>query len=561
MIIRNRFVVLRLLFLLRPLPPSSSSIEAKRCCRVELGYLRTLPHVHAAAGCRPPKTSAAERAPRPMNDVNHPAGTGVDNSPEKCTAAACVDAQTSRSIILDEATEASPGDAEEEKPPTVPSASAGIGASGVDPPSPDRPASPGVTWQEQRRLKSMRYDMLNRGPPLALAVLFLVVNLVRRYYQHKRQQIEWRRSSTDQLEMLRKRIHVNEHVHTNGTRDTEELRVDDGASEAEVKSNSQSVKDACEHKNDITPCAKKKNYSDQQLDESSYHATHDASNSQPASDHFSEIRAKQQEHLISRIKLNQRHLHREKIERKLMLHRSLDNLAADNAYQRRMNVIAEEQKLLRSRAGQEREQQPFIDLEELERIALLQQQNLEYQESLQIDQDRSRQLALIGEISLRREKALDEARERLEAAGVQSSPATQNKCVTGGNDNTSVTKVRLQLPSGQRIDGTFAAQHVVGLVYDLALVALDSNHGLWSQESGQGNGIRDLDSADRDICHSNASEKKNYCNIQKEWKNLFNSFSITSTFPRRTFDDLSITLGDCELSKCVTLMVVVEQSR
>ena len=498
-----------------------------------------------------------------MNDVNHPVETEVDNSPEECTAAACVDAQTSRSIILDEATEASPGDAEEEKPPTAPSASAGSDASGVDPPSPDRPASPGVRWQEQRQLKSMRYDMLNRGPgiPLALVVLFLVVNLVRRFYQHKRQQIEWRRSSTDQLEMLRDRIHVKEHVHTNGTIDTEELRVDNGASEAEAKSNSQSVKDACEHAYDSTPCAKKRNYSDQHIDESSNHVTHDASNSQPASDHLSEIRAKQQEHLVSRIKSNQRHLYREKIERKLMLHRSLDNLAADDAYQRRMNVIAEEQQLLRSRSDQEREQQPFNDLDELERIALLQQQNLEYQESLQIDQDRSRQLALIGEISSRREKALELARERLEAAGVQSGPPTQNKHVTGENGDTSVTKVRLQLPSGQRIDGTFATQHVVGLVYDLALVTLDSNHGLWSQESGQGNGIRDLDSSDKDICYSNSSEKNIYCNIQNEWKNLFYSFSITSTFPRRTFDDLSITLGDCGLSKCVTLMVVVDESR
>jgi hypothetical protein len=92
-------------------------------------------------------------------------------------------------------------------------------------------------------------------------------------------------------------------------------------------------------------------------------------------------------------------------------------------------------------------------------------------------------------------------------------------------------------------------------------VTLDSNHGLWSQESGQGNGIRDLDSADRDICYSNSSEKHIYCNIQKEWKNLFYSFSITSTFPRRIFDDLSITLDACGLSKCVALMVVVDESR
>jgi hypothetical protein len=243
-----------------------------------------------------------------------------------------------------------------------------------------------------------------------------------------------------------------------------------------------------------------------------------------------------------------------------MLHSSLDNLAADDAYKRRMNVIVEEQKLIRSRADQEREQQPFNYLDEMERIALLQQQDLEYQESLQIDQRRSSQLALIREISLRRDKALEEARERLAAAGVQSGTATQNKHVTGGNGDTSVTKVRLLLPSGQRIDGTFAGQHVVGLVYDLALLALDSNHGLWLQESGQGNSIRDVDSADRDVCQSKSSEENIYFNIQREWKKLFYSFSITSTFPRRTFDDLSITLDDCGLSKCVTLMVVVDES-
>ncbi|KAL3795623.1 hypothetical protein ACHAW5_002819 [Stephanodiscus triporus] len=492
-----------------------------------------------------------------MNDVNHPVdghnnlAEGL-NTPDNCPEAACVDAHTSRSI-LDEASEAPPGDSEEEEP-TALEASAGSEASGVDPTSRDRPASPGVVRQEQRQIKSIRYDMLNRGPgiPIALAVLFLVVYIVRRYYQHKRQQIEWRRSSTDQLEMIRKRIHGEEHVQKNVTGDTEEMRVDVGASGAKGKSSSQqgisSDKDA--HARDD---------SDQQMDESNNHPNLDASNSHPESDHISEIRAKQQENLDTRIKSNHLHLLREKNEKKLMFYSSLDHLAADDAYQRRMNVIAEEQKLLRSHADIEQEQQPFNDLEEMERIALVQQQDAEYQESFQIDRDRSTQLALIGEIALRRENALGEAKERLAVAGVQSGVATQNKRVAGGNGDTSEVKLRLLLPSGEKIDGTFDAHHAVGLVYDLALLMLDRNNGLWSKESGRDNGIRDVDAADGDI-YADSSDENIYYNIQREWKKLFYSFSIVSSFPQRTFDDLSLTLDDCGLSKGVTLMVLVDES-
>ena len=476
------------------------------------------------------------------------------NSPDKCTEAACVDLQTSRSI-LHEASEAPRSDSEEEEP-TALTASAGSEASGVDPTSLDRPASPSVVRQEQRQLKSMRYDMLDRGPgiPIALAVLFLVVYIARRYYQHKRQQIEWQRSSTDQLEILRKRIHGEEHVQKNVTRDTEELRVDVGASVAKGKSSSlqgiSSDKDA--HTYDD---------SDQQMDESNNHPNRDASsNSHPESDHLSEIRAKQQEHLDTRIKSNHLHLLREKNEKKLMLYSSLDHLAADDAYQRRMNAIAGEQKLLRSHADIEQEQQPFNDLEEMERIALLHQQDAEYQESFQIDRDRSRQLALIGEIAVRRENALGEAKERLAVAGVQSGVATQHKRVTGGNGDTSDVKLRLLLPSGEKIDGTFAAHHAVGLVYDLALLMLDTNNGLWSNESGRDNGIRDVDAADGDIWYTDSSDENIYYSIQREWKKLFYSFSIVSSFPQRTFDDLSISLDGCGLSKGVTLMVLVDES-
>ena len=73
-------------------------------------------------------------------------------------------------------------------------------------------------------------------------------------------------------------------------------------------------------------------------------------------------------------------------------------------------------------------------------------------------------------------------------------------------------------------------------------------------------GVGSMDTPDR-TRRPDSSEKHIYCSIQKEWKNLFYSFSITSTFPQRTFDDLSITLDACGLSKCVALMVVVDESR
>jgi len=45
----------------------------------------------------------------------------------------------------------------------------------------------------------------------------------------------------------------------------------------------------------------------------------------------------------------------------------------------------------------------------MERVAILQEQNLEYDDSLQRDQERMRQLTLENEMRLRKENAIEEA--------------------------------------------------------------------------------------------------------------------------------------------------------
>ena len=442
-----------------------------------------------------------------MNDSNHPHGRnskdGHDSSPEMHPEAACADAQEPR-WILEDAIEASPGDDDDDDDEeefttalTAASASSIDASSGVDahppPPSDDRHAFlPDATRREWPRLEYMRQSSLDVGPwiPLALAVLFQVSYLARRYHQHRRDEIDWRRSSSDTLEMLRGRIHDEVHVqkYDPTTGNTEKLEVDDIASEARRASNAQGG-------------VWKEDDSDQSIGGRNNRPKHGVIDTQSASHRLPEIRIKQQEHRNATNVSNRRPIKREKIEKELTLHSSLDHHAADDAHQRRMNVIAEERRLLRSRAAQEGEQRRVNnDKEEMERIALLRQQNFEYEESLRIDRNRSRQLELMGEITTRRKKSLSNARERLVASGVHSDAVALDGRKTLENVDTNHIKVRLLLPSGQKIDGSFSAKHVVSLVYDLALLALDKSDRLWSRDGGHDGVINGPNAADGDIC-------------------------------------------------------------
>eukprot|EP01083_Nonionella_stella_P020997 58231_1 len=198
----------------------------------------------------------------------------------------------------------------------------------------------------------------------------------------------------------------------------------------------------------------------------------------------------------------------------------------------------------------------------MERITILREQNLEYQESLQRDQERAREIALENEMRSRREKAIGEANQRLVSAGVQNDATTQSQDTSNSIDNDkSEVKVRLLLPSGQRIDSIFAAHHTIGLVYDLALIVLDRQQLLGSQEDNSQ--VRELQNDDtiiddddsRDSASSAAIE---YSDIRIEWNQIFFSFSLASTYPQKTFDNLSITLEEGGLSQNAMLMVVVE---
>lgn len=277
---------------------------------------------------------------------------------------------------------------------------------------------------------------------------------------------------------------------------------------------------------------------------------------------ISNVRDKQQAELVSKTKSKQRKKQREKKKS------IIDNKSADEAYERRMKVIAEErQQLLISRGGSGRgshRQQPRQQQQEMERTALVQAQNLEYQQALQRDRERAQRLALENEVRLKRVKAIEAAKQRLGAAPVQSGDIGIPHQINGGmicNRNDEI-KVRLLLPSGCRVEGTFSSQQCMGLVYDLALLVLNKEQSLWKkqEEEEDYDEEEDDDSIDGDNGNSASSdlEGNDYNDIQKEWGEIFYPFSIVSRFPQQTYDELDTTLKDCGLSKSAMLMVVVE---
>ena len=126
--------------------------------------------------------------------------------------------------------------------------------------------------------------------------------------------------------------------------------------------------------------------------------------------HLSEIRDRQQREFAMGSKLSQRQMHSQQHTRKRILHSSLNNDVADDAYRRRMNIIAQEAFLLQAHDNNNIEQS-HDELEEDDRRMLLHEQDMEYQQSLQNDQHRARLFAVKNDRDIRRLRALDEARQ------------------------------------------------------------------------------------------------------------------------------------------------------
>lgn len=292
------------------------------------------------------------------------------------------------------------------------------------------------------------------------------------------------------------------------------------------------------------------------------------------------IRARQQElHSMSIDSAKQQRLKEHKL-RKQQLVASLQHDIADEAYQRRMQNISQERESIvqRSiRATEEREQTLLEELQEMERQAILEQQNREYNESLQQDREHSRIKTLKSEQLKRKQKAVADAKYRLINSEVHlpgllgdftkrsinaSDEKVPSNCTKRENINPDVS-VRLLLPTGQRYQGEFAGTHSIGLLYDFALVALDKENLLRSHEDSD----EDFDScvgisAENDSLEDNeleqTSEIDDYSSVKAVWIELFHDFSLVGAYPKVIYSSLGLTLNQSGFARGTTLLVVTE---
>ena len=426
--------------------------------------------------------------------------------------------------------------------------------------------------QRQRRLQHKDKFLTEENTPYVLAAICLIYILLHYFKQQKKRQLD-EENSRRQLQIVRERnvILDKQKQRLNRLQNEGSKEVADEASELlkdiEVILSSDMERNDSKNDNDddVDGIVNDTNQPQEQ--------TNVSNNSSPArdNDHISKIRAKQQKQLVSKTKISKRHERKERLTR---MQNSLDHRAADEAHERRMKLIAEEQQTLaqyRSSNNQHRTYQglpPRNEAEEAERIALLTEQNAEYQEALQRDQERAQQLALQRERKLARAKAVEEAKQRLVTAGVQCNDYIMVQNHSNDTMGDSVIKVRLLLPSGRRVDAKFTDDHSIGLVYDLALLFLNEENLLWEkqeEESHKVDTISDADTDEDDKSDDGADDisalydGNDYNVIQEQWAELqFYPFAIVSTFPQKTYDNLSTTLTNCGLRKSAMLMVVVE---
>jgi hypothetical protein len=261
------------------------------------------------------------------------------------------------------------------------------------------------------------------------------------------------------------------------------------------------------------------------------------------------IREQQQKQHEIKAKLAKQHKQHAEKEKKRLLYESLQHDVADEAYERRRKVISEEQEqsILQANLQQPSEAQTQTnELEETERRELLRVQNLEYEESLRRDQERLMQATIEAERCRKRARTIQDCIHRLERAGIYTAglPIMEHK-----NNTTKVEvsdddkiQVRLMFPSGKRVQATYSKRHSIGLIYDLCLVILNYNQ-------------RDLEQIEISTPEEVATDEQRE---HAEWKELFDPFTIKTTFPPQTFDEMNLTLEQCGLQQSVMLMVIVE---
>ncbi len=263
-------------------------------------------------------------------------------------------------------------------------------------------------------------------------------------------------------------------------------------------------------------------------------------------DRVRSIRAQQQEQNEVKAKLAKQQKRLAKKEKKRLIYESLQHEDADRAYERRRKLIREEQSMLQAAT---QELSTSNEAEETERRELLRIQNLEYEESLSRDQERLIEATKESERSQMRARTLQDAIHRLGRAGVHTAdlPIIEHKTAVEIMDEDKI-QVRLMLPSGKRIQATYSKHHSIGLVYDLALVILN-----YDQQEVQDNYVdADVSTTEEERC--NQSERRSHA----EWKELFDTFTINTTFPPQSFEDLDLTLEQCGLQQSVMFMIVVE---
>eukprot|EP00985_Skeletonema_marinoi_P006302 scaffold2726_cov162-Skeletonema_marinoi.AAC.4 len=259
-------------------------------------------------------------------------------------------------------------------------------------------------------------------------------------------------------------------------------------------------------------------------------------------DRVRSIRAQQQNQHEIKAKLAKQQKRLAEKEKKKLIHESLQHEAADQAYERRRQVIREEQSMLQAAT---QEISISNEAEETERRELLRMQNLEYEESLRLDQERLLQATIETERCRRRATALQDAIHRLERAGIYTSdlPIIEQNTITAVeiNDEDKI-QVRLMLPSGKRVQVTYSKNHSIGLIYDFALVILNYNQ----------------QDQDKHISTQEVTRSQSKRRAYAELKELFDPFTIKTTFPPQTFEQMDLTLKQCGLQQSVMLMVTVE---
>ncbi len=316
------------------------------------------------------------------------------------------------------------------------------------------------------------------------------------FFRHVKHQKEWQRASNLKLEQIAQR-----NIHTN-LPPKEEQTTKTGTTQSSTASNSSTG--SCK-----------------EMDK----------------DRVRSIRAQQQRQNEIKAKLAKQQKQLAKKEKQRQIYESLHHEDADEAYQRRTQVIREEQAMLQAA---NKEHSIRNEAEEIERRELLRMQNLEYEESLRRDQERLVQANIELERCQMRVRALQDAIHRLERAGIYTAelPIIDHKTKTQVEirDEDKV-QVRLMMPSGKRVQATYSKCHTIGLLYDLALVILNYDQDKYADFSTQ----EEL----RASTHS-------------EWRELFDPFTIQTIFPPQRFEDMDLTLEECGLEQSITLMIIVE---